>query len=71
MSVPPRVFHMMQCISALSIQAKTGMVHSRGSVIKLCQRMYGVKGRTAAKALEEMKEIYRNETGKEYGQAGD
>lgn len=59
--------HLAQCIGALRIEVNTGMRHSRGSVLKLVQQRYGVKAKTKAKALEELKELYKKETGREYG----
>jgi len=63
------VVHMAQCIGALSIEVNTGMGHSRGSVLKLVQTRYNVKARTKAKALEELKAVYKETTGWEYGEA--
>ena len=60
-------FHMAQCISALRIEVNTGMKHSRGSILKLVQRVYGVKAKTKKGALEEMKKLYKETTGYEYG----
>ena len=62
-------FHMAQIIACLSIQARTGMTHSRGSVIKVAQRQYGCTGRTSKKVLAEMKAKYLEATGREYGGA--
>lgn len=60
-------FHMCTVIASLSIEVNTGMIHSRGSVLKAAQRQYGVKARTKAKALEEMKAQYKEKYGREYG----
>jgi hypothetical protein len=53
--VPHEVFHRLQCYYALQIEVKTGMRHSRGSVLKLVQKVYGVKSRTKAGAMEELR----------------
>lgn len=59
--------HMAQCIGALRIEVATGMRHSRGSMLKLVKRVYGVKSNTKRGALEEMKKLYQETTGREYG----
>lgn len=61
------VVHMAQCIGALSVEVNTGMKHSKGSILKLVQTQYGVKARTKKKALEELKKLYKETTGWEYG----
>lgn len=66
MNTPP-TFHLMQCIGALSIEVNTGMRHSRGSVLKLVQRQYGVTSKTKAGALAELRELYEQTTGRAYG----
>lgn len=58
---------MCQIIGALGIQAKTGMTHSQGSVIKLARHLYGIKGRTAEKAESQVRAIYLARYGREYG----
>jgi hypothetical protein len=60
-------FHMMQCIGALSIEVNTGMKHSRGSILKLVQQRYGVKAKTKKGALAEMKVLYKETAGRDYG----
>lgn len=62
-----RHFHMAQCIAALSIEVNTGMRHSRGSVLRLAQDRFGIKAKIKSKALEELKALYKEETGREYG----
>lgn len=52
-------FQLLQCRYALSIQAATGRRHSRGSVLKLAQRRYGIKARTAADAVVELDAIIK------------
>jgi hypothetical protein len=61
------VFHLMQCIGALRIEVRTGMRHSRGSVLKTAQNVYGVRSRTKAGALAELLALYEEVTGREYG----
>ena len=61
------VIHLAQCIGALSIEVNTGMRHSRGSVLKLVQRQYGVRSKTKKGALAELKAMYAETTGREYG----
>lgn len=64
---PGAAFQMAQCIGALSIEVGTGLKHSRGSVLKLVQERYGIKAKTKAKALEELKALYKEATGRDYG----
>ena len=56
-------FAMLQVIACLSIEVKTGMVHSQGSVLKLAQRRYGCTSRTKKGALAEMRVKYTEATG--------
>ena len=60
-------FQFARCIAALKIEVSTGMSMSRGSILKLVQTNYGITGRTKAKALEQMLEIYEQKFGREYG----
>lgn len=53
--MPQGVFHRLQCYYALKIEVKTGMRHSRGSVLRLVQQMYGVKARTKKGAMQELR----------------
>lgn len=62
------IFNMMQCIGSLSIEVNTGMKHSRGSILKLVQQRYGVKSKTKKGALAEMKQQYKDLTGRDYGE---
>lgn len=55
--------NILQCIAALSIEVNTGMRHSGGSVLRLTQERYGVKSRTKAKALQELRGIYHDRYG--------
>jgi hypothetical protein len=61
------LFNLMQTIGALRIEVNTGMRHSRGSVLKHSQRVYGVTARTKVVALAQLEELYRDFTGREYG----
>lgn len=49
-----RYFQLLQVRYALDIQATTGLVHSRGSVLKLAKRRYGVKSNTCKGAVKEL-----------------
>jgi hypothetical protein len=60
-------FQMARCIAALKIEVQTGLVHSRGSILALVRRDYGVKSRSKKGALEEMLTLYKNTYGWEYG----
>jgi hypothetical protein len=66
-SPPNMPFHLMQCIGALRIETRTGMRHSRGSVLAVAQQVYGVRSRTKKGALAELEALYTRLTGKEYG----
>lgn len=59
--------HMAQCIGAPRIEVNTGMKHSKGSVLKMVQQVYGVRSRTKSGALREMRALYKERTGREYG----
>jgi len=50
-------FQFLQHYFGIKIQAETGLTHSRGSLIKSAQRLYGIKSRTAKGALREMQAI--------------
>lgn len=58
---------LMQCIGALRIETRTGMRHSRGSVLAHCQRTFGVTSRTKKGALAELEDLYLETTGRAYG----
>lgn len=47
-------FHLLSVISALRIEVGTGLRHSRGSVLRVAQDVYGVRSRTKAGALTEL-----------------
>lgn len=53
--VPYEVYHRLQCYYALSIEVKTGMRHSRGSVLRLVQDKYGVASKTKKGAMAELR----------------
>jgi hypothetical protein len=66
----PNAFeHMALCqhIAALRIETRTGMTHSRGSILKSAQQRYGVTKRTKAGALAQLEQLYAETYGKEYG----
>ena len=65
-----QAYHMLQCIASLSIQAKTGMHHSRGSIVTLCRVKYGTTGRTAKQTCGQMRELYKARYG-EYPLVGE
>lgn len=46
--------HLLQCRSMLKIEIMTGMSHSRGSVLVLCQRMNWTKKRTKRGAYADL-----------------
>lgn len=62
------IVNLAQCIGALSIEVNTGMKHSKGSVLAHAQRTFGVRSRTKEGALKELKALYKEHTGREYGQ---
>jgi hypothetical protein len=52
-------FQLARLASALSLEARTGMKHSRGSVLKHCQRVYGIKSRTKKGGAVEMERLVK------------
>ena len=62
-----RTFHMGRCIAALRIEVKTGLKHSRGSVLQMGRIAYGIKARSKVDALKALEALYLEETGEEYG----
>ena len=62
-----RVFHMGQCIAALRIEVRTGLKHSRGSILQMVRVAYGIKARTKVAALEALERMYLEETGQAFG----
>lgn len=54
-------------IARLRIETKTGM-SSRMSTLGSAQRLYGVTSRTKKGALKELEQLYKEATGKEYGE---
>jgi hypothetical protein len=57
----------MQMIAGLRIEVATGMRHSRGSLVKLSQRVYGTTSKTKKGTLEELENIFEQRTGRRYG----
>jgi hypothetical protein len=47
-------YFMAARLGALRIQRDTGLTHSRGSVLKVCKRDYGIKANRIAAACDEM-----------------
>jgi hypothetical protein len=62
-----RVFHMGQCIAALRIETRTGLKHSRGSILQMVRVAYGIKARSKVAALEALEALYLEETGQAFG----
>lgn len=62
-----RVFHMGQCIAALRIEVRTGLKHSRGSILQMVRVAYGIKARSKRAALEALEHLYYEETGHVFG----
>jgi hypothetical protein len=54
---PGRLFRLLQIKHMLSIEVNTGLTHSRGSVLKVAQREFGVKSRTKRGALKEVEAL--------------
>ena len=63
----PNVFHLAQCIAALRIEVRTGLKHSRGSVLQLVRVAYGIRTRSKVDALEALEALYLEETGHAFG----
>lgn len=47
-------YFMAARLGALKLQRDTGLTHSRGSVLKVCKRDYGIKSNRIAAACDEM-----------------
>lgn len=60
-------WQMARMIAAIKLEVTTGMKATRGSVLRAVESQYGIKARTKKKALEEMKKLYRETYGREYG----
>lgn len=58
--------HLAQTIACLKIEVATGLKHSKGSVLRMAQEVYGVKSRTKAGALSELRATYEEATGRAY-----
>lgn len=64
-------FQMARTIAALTIEVRTGMSHSQGSILKMAQSRYGCVKRTKKGALVEMRALYASAYGREYGSTAD
>lgn len=63
----PNVFHLAQCIAALRIEVRTGLKHSRGSVLQLVRVAYGIRTRSKVDTLKALEALYFEATGFEFG----
>lgn len=52
-----QVFRVLQLKYALSIEIKTGMRHSRGSILKLVNQEFGTSFRTKQEAFDYLEEL--------------
>ncbi len=62
-----RQLEMAQAIAMLRIEVNTGMRHSRGSVMKLAKKKFGVEGHTKKSVLSNLEDLYAREVGRRYG----
>lgn len=62
-------WRMASAISMLSLEVKTGLKHSRGSVLKACEMNWGCPKKTKAGALKWMLAHYKATYGREYPQS--
>ena len=53
-------YQALATLGALRLEARTGLSHSRGSVLKLVQERYGVTARTKKAAVVELESILRD-----------
>jgi len=53
-------FHMLQCYYALKIEVRTGLRHSRGSILALVRERYGITSKTKAKAMTELAALLKD-----------
>lgn len=60
-------YQLCQAIAALKIEVATGLSHSRGSVLMLCKRRYGIAKQTKKGMLNELLKLYKQTYGREYG----
>jgi len=60
-------FRLASLIAMLTIEVATGMSHSRGSILKVAQSQYGCVKRTKKGALAELRAMYAEAYGREYG----
>ena len=61
------IFRLAQCIAALRIEVRTGLKHSRGSILQLVRVAYGIRARSKVDALEALEALYLEVTGEEFG----
>lgn len=52
-----KAFQLHATIKALELEIKTGLRHSRGSVLKAAQQNFGVRAKTKKAALKELKKM--------------
>lgn len=66
---PDAMYHFRLCqhIAALSIEVKTGLRHSHGSVMNQARQLYGSQKRTKAGVLADLRKLYLETYGREYG----
>jgi hypothetical protein len=50
-------FQLIRMRKALELEMRTGMKHSRGSVLAAAQRQFGIKSRTKAGAVTELQTL--------------
>lgn len=52
-------FRYLQLYYALKLEVNTGLRHSRGSIMNVIRKEFGIKARTKKAVLEEYEEILR------------
>lgn len=60
-------FQLCQVIGALRIETRTGLSHSRGSVMNLARERYGIQKRTKQGVLTELEKLFEQTYGRKYG----
>lgn len=55
--VAPEIYNLIQCRSALKLQIRTGLKHSRGSVLAHCQRQGWTQKRTMKGAFADLNRL--------------
>lgn len=63
----PDIFHLARCIAALRIEVRTGLKHSRGSILQMVRVAYGIRTRSKVDALKALEALYFEVTGFEFG----